>query len=161
MHSDFYHTNVTKFFAFFIDLISSCPQDIKNSVEEKFRNLSVHKVCEDLCPVECHSIRFKTRVTQLDKSHKNDKRATIGIFYENLNVRLITEIPMFTTGDLVSSIGGILGLYLGISMICIAEIFMLVAKIISIIFLSFKNVIKMKNTKKNYSRKRSKISFSK
>lgn len=150
LYSDYYYTNVTMFSIFFFNMLSGCPQEITSRVEAKFRNLSVHKVCETLCPIECNSIRFETRIYQLDMSHRNTKRAIINIFYESLNVKLINQIPMFTLEDLASNIGGTLGLFLGVSIISIAEMCELVANLIYFNFLSLRKFFQVKNSiKKN------------
>ena len=44
------------------------------------------------------------------------------VFYKNLNYVLITEKPNMELADLISNIGGILGVFLGVSFLSFIEI---------------------------------------
>jgi len=110
------------------------------------------KKCLDYCPLECDS-NFLT-ISQYSSSLPRNGNTTdifhyfyelktfeevskgyfgIYIFYEQLGYTLISESESLTVYDLVSNIGGILGLFLGISFLSIIEIVEILIQIIYIL----------------------------
>jgi len=109
--------------------------------------------CEGDCPLECDSVTYQYSLSSLlypsqsfynkffnDKSAFNFFKTTFGIdiatkdkfkeyflmlnvFYPYLQFTQITEIPKFTPIDLLSQIGGSLGMFLGFSLFHLIEIF--------------------------------------
>ena len=112
--------------------------------------------CERDCPIECDSVTYQYSLSSLlypsqsfynkffnDKSAFNFFKTTFGIdistkdkfkeyflslnvFYPYFQYTQITEIPKFTPIDLLSQIGGSLGMFLGFSLFHLIEIFELV-----------------------------------
>ena len=65
---------------------------------------------------------------------------SITVFYPELKYTLIEQKPKSEMADLVSSIGGLLGLFVGVSFLSFIEIFEL---IFEILFLLFENKIEV------------------
>lgn len=59
---------------------------------------------------------------------------SLNFYYENLAYYEITESPQYTWSDIVSSIGGSLGLCLGASLLSIVELLGLTTHFISFLF---------------------------
>jgi len=104
------------------------------------------KNCFQYCPLECDSIDYQLSVSytgfpltgnisENDKLNWFQKSSdfhtyeqvqrnyySIAVFYEELKYLLITEQPSIELSDLISNIGGILGVFLGISFLSFIEI---------------------------------------
>ena len=113
---------------------------------ENFRKNSINdNKCELYCPVECDSFNFQVN-NYLENlpaigniSKKQDKRygldkfntyeeankhfVSINIYLKDLKYTLVSQDPKAQIFDLISSIGGILGLFAGISFVSILEPF--------------------------------------
>ena len=59
---------------------------------------------------------------------------SINIFYDDLSYTAITEDAKMSQVDLVSNLGGLLGLFIGISFLSFGEIFEALFEIIFIMF---------------------------
>ena len=82
-----------------------------------FKNSLLDK-CEKYCPLECDSISYSSSVNSLPFQNFFELR----IYYEDLKYTSITQIPKSQTFDLVSDIGGICGLFIGVSFVTLFEI---------------------------------------
>ncbi|XP_078661502.1 uncharacterized protein LOC144905635 [Branchiostoma floridae x Branchiostoma belcheri] len=76
--------------------------------------------------------RSKKLPKNLDSIRKNLVR--LHLYYQNLNYQEIKDIPSFTIEALLSSIGGLLGLYIGLSVITVCEICNLIVGMVKVLF---------------------------
>jgi hypothetical protein len=136
----------------------------------------ISSACSKYCPLECDSMRF--RITTSFSSYPNRLYAekvfnannsviknkyfngsfnyeqiknsvlSINVYYDELGYTLISQQPKMQLFDLVSNIGGLLGLFLGASFLTLAELFEAILEIFHILLLSL-NVKKPKNNRKN------------
>ncbi len=121
-------------------LLYNCSQKFRRdfSINSKF------KICENYCPSECDSISYSfssytydypisgnisenLRVKYFDSNFDTYEEVQVSyfsfvVFYKNLNYVLITEKPNMELADLISNIGGILGVFLGVSFLSFIEI---------------------------------------
>ncbi|RMZ93689.1 acid-sensing ion channel 1 isoform X2, partial [Brachionus plicatilis] len=103
------------------------------------------KVCLEDCPLECDGMWFDTTVSSnqftnlkfkqalqnydgpgavyFNKSINMEDLVAANIHFKSLNYIKITENPTIDIVGLISSIGGVAGLFLGISMLTLVEIF--------------------------------------
>ncbi|XP_035658211.1 uncharacterized protein LOC118403579 [Branchiostoma floridae] len=84
--------------------------------------------------------RSKNLPTNQDSIQKNLVR--LHLYYQDLNYQEIMDIPSFTKEGLFSSLGGLLGLYIGLSVITICEFCNLIVDMVKV-FIKFR---KAKNT---------------
>ena len=63
-----------------------------------------------------------------------DRTVALNIYYSNLNYVLISESPKTSMNDLMSNVGGTLGLYIGISFLSLIEIVEILCEILFTIF---------------------------
>ena len=83
------------------------------------------------CPLECDS--FEYSIDRFSTPLKGNE-ITIFIYYESLKYTLISQQPKTLLIDLIPNIGGILGLFIGISFLSFIEIIELFIEIILIFF---------------------------
>ena len=117
-----YFTNQSKFNDLYNVEYSNCLRiDYEGIrfVDDRFKLEGDHQVCESLCPIECHSIEYS--IQGLSRVI-NSSYAEVNIYYTDFRHTLITEIPKTTTDTLWASIGGLLGLFLGTSILSFVEI---------------------------------------
>jgi hypothetical protein len=103
------------------------------------------KVCTPLCPLECDSIKYDTSIS-FTKFSENEflslfelngtvnNLISIDIYYENLEYTRISQLPKMDFFDMISNIGGDLGLFIGISFLSFAEIIEIFGEILIILF---------------------------
>ena len=133
---------------------------------DDFISSNVNDLCSSMCPLECESSKldistssstFPTRsFYELYKENKyfkelfqsesityDDLRESIlevNIYYETFKYTKTGESPVSTIIDLVSNIGGTLGLFIGISLLSLVEILEIIAEFILTLFFSFSNI---------------------
>jgi len=96
-----------------------------------FMKQSIKKCEQKYCPKECDSIKYSFEAIPF----KNPTDSTsFNIYFDELKYELHQEIPKTELFDLISNIGGILGLFIGCSFVTFFELCEL---ILEIIFFSF------------------------
>jgi hypothetical protein len=101
----------------------------------------IYETCFD-CPEECDSIQydishsFAKILTQneLFNNVQIENYVFFNVYYENLQYTVIDQIAQMNVFDLISNIGGNLGLFIGISFLSFAELIELLVEILCIIF---------------------------
>ena len=79
---------------------------------------SVLTKCKEFCPLECDTISYSVNFnvyTDLDET-------MFSVYFESLKYTLISQIPKEKGFDLLSNVGGILGLFIGVSFVTLFEI---------------------------------------
>ena len=138
------------------DFSRSCDSDAYNCstiIEKQFRANKIDSECRALCPLECSSVKYDLTVSTLSYPSVNtynfykdklgnesyeevkSKSVELNVYYSELGYTLITQTPKTSVIDLLSSIGGTLGLYIGISLLSFVEI---VEALIEFLFIYFK-----------------------
>jgi len=89
------------------------------------------------CPLECDSIKYEISHSFNKLIIKNEtsfsNRVKLLVYYERPEYTVIDQIAQMNVFDLISNIGGNLGLFIGISFLSFAEIIELLVEIIFII----------------------------
>jgi len=131
--------------------------DCNKCLEENLRNGSqmlqleiIQKACLKECPIECDSIsyiltpyytgplqdeKFLRRITQFKVQNKTleefkQNLVYISVYYSSLEYTKIEQIPKTELFDLISNIGGTLGLFIGVSFLSFIEFFELSYEVI-------------------------------
>ena len=95
----------------------------------------VYLECEKLCPRQCESTSFRIKSSGVQERGIN---ATQFVFsfgdFSSLN---ITQIPKTELFDLVSNIGGILSLFIGVTFLSLFEIFEFLIEILYVLFMNY------------------------
>jgi len=127
-------------------------QDKKACIQKFMDEFNKLDICNNYCPLECDSYTYDiTESVQpilgsgdlsLNFSYpefltfKNFTNTffSVNVYFEDLVYTLITQQAKYEVFDLVSSIGGIIGLFIGFSFISLLEIFEIIAEFIFIYF---------------------------
>lgn len=128
---------------------------------QAFFNGNLNELCSNQCPPECDSVfyipsvsasqypskvygsyllknpkiisKFKNR-TNLTLQDLKDNMIYLSVFYQELNYRTFYEVSKMEIIDLVSNVGGTLGLFLGMSFLSFIEIVDLIFNILICLF---------------------------
>ena len=119
----YYFTNVLYFYENFYDpLINNCTSmnaSLIGQVNAVFEEKGQNQVCHDMCPIQCEA--FTYRISTYTQWTGRDC-AIVNIYYEELSYVSITELPKATSDNLWGNIGGLLGLFLGTSLLTFVEV---------------------------------------
>ena len=85
----------------------------------KFFEKTVLEKCRDYCPLECDSKTYSVSYNFA----RREPYTTIVVYYRSLKYTLVSQEPKMRQFDLVSNVGGIFGLFIGISFVTLFEIF--------------------------------------
>ena len=124
-----------------------------NNMIAKYSN-NIEETCANECPLECEYITYETAMSQLDYPNRQhfDDLKTRFIEYENMSIdeykkthlRLnihfksndyaeIREMPKTSAIELISNLGGVLGIFLGLSIFSFVEVFEILLRIAIIV----------------------------
>jgi len=81
-----------------------------------FRESIINK-SKDFCPMECETVSYSVNFNSI-----NDGEIKFTVYFESLKYTLISQIPKTREFDLLSNIGGIFGLFIGVSFVTVFEI---------------------------------------
>lgn len=111
--------------------------------KQNFNNNDPYQLCADYCPLECDSIEFDMNIntkfhpqsgTISDPERKEQFKSydnyesmarsliTIRIFFDELKYTFVRQQEKFKIFDLISNIGGLFGLFLGMGLLSFIEI---------------------------------------
>ncbi len=122
------------------------------TISKPSKNFDYHSVCSEHCPLECEVSSFKifeysqalTKKTVDDLCKRTDQVKAVGekfnltnftlddfqerftqvyVFFPKLEYTEISQIPKTTVFDLISSVGGSLGLFMGLSLMSFVQLF--------------------------------------
>ena len=96
----------------------------------KFFEKTVLEKCRDYCPLECESKTYSVSYNFA----RREPYTTIVVYYRTLKYTLVSQEPKMRQFDLVSNVGGIFGLFIGISFVTLFEIFEILFEILCITF---------------------------
>lgn len=98
--------------------------------------------CKENCLKECETTRYETTLLQqpLKMNHpERNRTARVIAFFAELTYRETMQVPQITLSCLISSIGGTLGVFLGLSLLSFAEIIQYLIRIFCILCDNFSN----------------------
>jgi len=94
--------------------------------------------CKSRCVKECDSVRFSSFIYPLSMSENKTRMNLIEVsgFYSDLTVLEMSQIPKMTLIDLISNVGGTMGLFMGVSCVGLLEVAELGLSLIKAVLLS-------------------------
>jgi hypothetical protein len=134
----FNYLNITNKIDRWENIIAEYPQYYGTILKIIYQNIlkkGIYASCLD-CPEECDSIEYDISNSFTKFTAKNEifeNIVSFKIYYENLQYTVIDQIAQMNEFDLISNIGGNLGLFIGISFLSFAELIELFVEIICII----------------------------
>lgn len=123
---------------FSIEGLEEClDRTIINQNQEILKDRMYHE-CKKECPVSCYTVQLrKNYYTKSDMIPVGARSTThLRFVMPHLSSLNITQIPKLTVSSLVSSIGGSLGLFMGLSFLNFVEVFEFIIDIFFLIFIS-------------------------
>lgn len=84
------------------------------------------------CPLECESVSYSITINDYENDYESNLTA-LRVYFRSLKHTLIKQYPKLLIFDLISNIGGTLGLFIGVSFVSLFEITEIVAAITSIL----------------------------
>ena len=103
--------------------------------KRNFTKNSVVENCAKYCPLECDSTIYTYSMSTGQPANESTTTTTFRVFYNSLKVATISQKPKTQLFDLVSNIGGIFGLFIGLSFVSLFEIGEIFIEILISIFL--------------------------
>ncbi|XP_056430978.1 amiloride-sensitive sodium channel subunit gamma-like isoform X1 [Hyla sarda] len=89
--------------------------------------------------LDAFSKRLESRRGHLDVQTIRDNVVKVVVYYQQLNYELIKEVPSMQLVDLFSSIGGLVGLWIGVSVCTVAEFLELILNILTFVIICIPN----------------------
>jgi dimeric dUTPase (all-alpha-NTP-PPase superfamily) len=139
----------------YTDVFESSTKKCVSAYLRKFREKYQHEKCFKYCPLECDSMNYlinsyfellpdSGNISLNPKSdyglhnfstyeEVNKHFIVLYIYYKNLNYKFISQNPKTEMFNFISNIGGLLGVFLGISFLSFIEIFEIIYEIIIIL----------------------------
>ncbi len=96
--------------------VNSCTFKYKDN----FYKNTIADFCSSYCPEECDYTSYSYMINNIDNF---DNTTSIVVYYSTLKYVSITEQPKMQAWDLVSYIGGIFSLFIGLSFVALLEMF--------------------------------------
>ena len=132
------------------------------STAKIFFNSDVKSLCSQNCPLECNSVAFtltpslaqfpnsqyatelmKKEVIRSKFSNKSlsftdlqNSVSALNVYYDDLSYTLISQQPKLQLVDLISNVGGLLGLFIGVSFLSFAEAIEIIFEVVCSLFKS-------------------------
>jgi hypothetical protein len=97
-----------------------------------YRNVYLKNIANEKCPQQCKMTAYLVETKLTTTSLKNLVR--FQIYYKSLKHTVINQSPKIILSDLISNIGGIIGVFLGISFLSFIEIIDFILQIIYILY---------------------------
>ncbi|XP_041367862.1 amiloride-sensitive sodium channel subunit beta-like [Gigantopelta aegis] len=88
----------------------------RNWPSDEYSLLLVESICKERSDSVCKEY------TKMDMRQLNLNFLKLNIFFEDLNYENITEVPSYEKSQFLSDIGGTIGLWIGLSLLSIAEV---------------------------------------
>ena len=107
-------------------------------------------VCQQYCMLECDSISYFINSNNFETY---DNATTLVVFYQSLQYTLIKQLPKMQPFDLVSSVGGTLSLFIGLSFVSLFEFSELLIEIAFIFYNKLKNPTQSKSESETSEKK--------
>ena len=104
-----------------------CVKDKNNDCLRTRLNKSSIKTCDTNCPSKCESISYDRTLSFLGHYFDQNKsvagnKLTLVVYYPRLEYKSSIQLPKITVFDWIASVGGILGLFLGVGFYSMIEV---------------------------------------
>ena len=107
----------------------SCTYTTKNN----FYQTKIVDYCSQFCPLECNHDSFSFTLSSDDYIRHNASTEVL-IYYRSLKYTSIKQKEKVTIFDLISNLGGSLGLFIGLSFVSLFEIIEILMEVVFIVF---------------------------
>ena len=96
--------------------VNSCSFKYKNNFYKK----TIADFCSSYCPSECEYSTYSYMINNIDNG---DNTTSIVVYYSSLKYVSITQQPRMQLWDVISYVGGIFSLFIGLNFVALFEMF--------------------------------------
>jgi len=101
--------------------------------------------CLKECPLECESVVYETEISSIEYGSNNQfyvdhynasqtsNNAYLNIYFSSMKFTEIKQTPKINVIDLISNLGGVLGIFLGFSVFSLIEIVEVAAQVMGVL----------------------------
>lgn len=135
--SDSFYSNFTKFNeTFYSSIIDNCTPALVSQVQASFKEIGVHKLCMEMCPIACtrYSFTISSLGFRLPENVYPKEYAELIIFYETFEYTMIAQYAKVNSDVVLGTVGGLVGLFLGASILSFGELAEFLIAIIRVLF---------------------------
>jgi hypothetical protein len=120
-----------------IDGLKPCGDRSSYQYEDYLTQLKTefYKICENKCPKECDSVQFK--IKSASEPYLDRDYFLIEFRFSDLSFLEINQIPKMNLFDIVSSVGGTLGLFIGVTFLSVVELLELSIDVLYILLFKY------------------------
>jgi len=116
----------------------NCYETDYNSCTWKYQidfvgNNNLIEKCSDYCPLECDTISYSFTIDRFPNEPNAAYLTVVNIFYQTLKYTSINQLAKTKPKQLISNLGGYLGLFVGLSFVSLFEIIEIIIEIIFIL----------------------------
>ena len=116
-------------------------KDLNGNTSLYKNNFTSHKMineCSKYCPLECDFEQYEAFLSfHMSENMSKNETLKFKIYFKDLTYILISQEPKIELFDLISGIGGLLGLFLGVSFLSFIEIFEIIFEVIYLLIGSY------------------------
>ncbi len=137
-------------YLFNLTVINSCQLLLINKTENNYARNKIRS-CEKICPLECNSFSFAISEFAFKLADGQFPRdyAELNIYYETFYYTVISQSAKISEDALWATIGGLIGLFLGASVLSLGEIIELMLNVAGIVFFSGNTTVVNKSVTNN------------
>lgn len=139
-----YYTNHTSDFynSFYSTIRKVCNRTLYNEAIRDYWNKGANEVCKKLCPIQCNtfSLSISAFYEKMPDSFPTNY-AEFYMFYETFDFTIISQTPKITSDVILGTIGGLIGLFLGASLLSFGEFFEILLRVATVFITSKKIII--------------------
>ncbi len=110
-------------------MFSSCIWEYRTN----FTKNDLVEKCSNYCPLECDSMTFSYSISANNHKLFSDNYTEIYVYYKTLKYTSIIQQAKTKPEQLISNLGGYLGLFVGLSFVSLFEITEIIIEIIKIL----------------------------
>ena len=122
-----------------------------NSCTFQSKKSFYNKNLKEYCTLECDSISFAISINTFKNLYFLEPNVTFSkAYYRSLKYTFISQAPKMLFFDMLSNVGGTLGLFVGLSFVSLFEILEIIIEIIFSVFTKMKNNLRKENGNVTY-----------
>jgi hypothetical protein len=117
-----------------IDYVEKNSFGCTSTYKDSFFSNNFRSKCEKtFCPLECDSITYSVTINSATDIMEKENFIKMIVYFKNLNIISIEQIPKMNRFELIANIGGILAFFIGFSFVSLFEIGELIIKFLIIL----------------------------
>ena len=111
------------------------------AAKSEYKQLGLYEACRSLCPSECHSFSFSISALYFrlpDGGEYPEGYAELNVCYESFYYTVVAQEARVTLDGVLGTVGGLCGLFLGVSFVTFGEIVGFLVSVVRILISSNK-----------------------